>query len=62
MIKYLIHSNKYGWAIRLGGWTGPRLGCNYSTKEEAIRAAREGRRGIDWALEPAAEHEIMVIG
>ena len=35
--SYLVHSNKYGWTIRLGGWTGPQL-SQHSTKTEAIEA------------------------
>jgi hypothetical protein len=58
-IKYLIHSNKYGWVIRLSSWTGPKL-MSFVTREEAIRVALEGMRGVDWALEPASMEEILV--
>mgnify|MGYP001567929495 CR=1 FL=1 len=58
-IKYLIHSNKHGWALRLGGWTGPSLG-NYPTREAAYAAALNGARGIDWSIQPASADEIMV--
>lgn len=58
-IKYVIHSNKYGWAIRLGGWTGPKL-MQCDTKEQAIKIALEGARGVDWALEAAAVDELLV--
>lgn len=31
-----------------------------ATKEEAVKTALEGRRGVDWALEPAPRDEILV--
>lgn len=58
-IKYIVHSNKYGWVIRLGGWTGPAL-MSFDSKEDAIKTALEGARGVDWALEAAKPEEIMI--
>lgn len=58
-IKYIVHSNKYGWVIRLGGWTGPTL-MRFKTKDEAVKVAMEGERGIDWALEAAEIEEILI--
>lgn len=58
-IVYLIHSNMYGWCLRLGGWTGPSLG-NYATKEKALDVALNGAQGVDWAIAPAPREAIMV--
>ena len=58
-IKYIIHSNKYGWCLRLGGWTGPSI-AQCATKEEAYALALSGARGIDWSIAPATAAEIMV--
>lgn len=60
MIRYIIHSNKYGWVIRLGGWTGPVISRTFSTKEEALENALKGERGIDWNREPCPIEEIML--
>jgi hypothetical protein len=60
-IVYLIHKNKYGWCIRLGGWPGPNL-RQCLTKREAYKIARKGERGIDYALTGVSKQEIMVVG
>lgn len=59
-IRYIVHSNKYGWVIRLGGWTGPTVSGTFASKEDALRSAVEGERGIDWCREPCPIEQIMV--
>lgn len=58
--KYIVHSNKYGWVIRLGGWTGPVVSGTFATREAAVKSAVEGERGIDWARAACPIEEIMV--
>ena len=31
----LVHSNRYGWVTRLGGWTGP-VERDFSSREAAV--------------------------
>jgi len=59
--KYIVHSNKYGWAIRLMSYAGPVM-MNFKTKAEAVETALAGARGIDWALEACPPERLMVIG